>query len=71
MVRHAIHRRGMPGARPFGEQGFVTAEQLRERALARFDRLDSNRDGTLTADERRQAREQLRQRRMERRRDRD
>ena len=40
---------------------------MRERALARFDRLDANRDGTLTAAERRQGREQWRERRQERR----
>ena len=44
----------------FGEQGFVTREQMRERALARFDRADANHDGTLTAAERQQAREQMR-----------
>lgn len=55
--------RGTRGERMFGEQGFVTAEQMRERALARFDRLDANRDGTLTSAERRQAREQMRERR--------
>lgn len=43
---------GMGGARMFGEQGFVTREQFRERALARFDRADANRDGTVTAAER-------------------
>lgn len=57
--------------RMFGEQGFVTAEQMRTRALERFDRMDANRDGTLTAAERRDARqqmrEQFRQRRQERR----
>jgi Ca2+-binding EF-hand superfamily protein len=58
---------GMRGERLFGEQGFVTREQMRERALARFDRIDANRDGTLTAAERQQAREQFRQRRQERR----
>jgi Ca2+-binding EF-hand superfamily protein len=62
---------GMRGERLFGEQGFVTREQMRERALARFDRIDANRDGTLTAAERQQAREQMReqfrQRRQERR----
>jgi Ca2+-binding EF-hand superfamily protein len=67
--------RGMRGhrmaMRMFGEQGFVTAEQMRERALARFDRLDSNRDGTVTAAEREQAREHRRERRMERRRNAD
>ena len=69
-------RRGGPGGpgargegaqRLFGEQGFVTREQMRERALARFDRIDANHDGTLTAAERRQAREQMRERRQERR----
>jgi len=58
---------GMRAGRMFGEQGFVTREQMRERALARFDRLDADRDGTVTADERRQAREQMRQRIRERR----
>jgi Ca2+-binding EF-hand superfamily protein len=66
-------RRGGPGGpgargeRMFGEQGFVTREQMRERALARFDRIDANRDGTLTAAERQQARQQMRERRQERR----
>ena len=58
---------GMRGERMFGEQGFVTREQLRERALARFDRLDANRDGTLTAAERRQGREQMREQFRQRR----
>ena len=60
-------RHGMRGMGLFGEQGFVTREQMRERALARFDRLDADRDGTLTAAERRQARAQHRRRMMERR----
>jgi Ca2+-binding EF-hand superfamily protein len=54
---------GMRGGRMFGEQGFVTREQMRERALARFDRADANHDGTLTAAERREAREHRRERR--------
>jgi Ca2+-binding EF-hand superfamily protein len=58
---------GMRGERMFGEAGFVTREQMRERALARFDRLDLDRDGRLTAAERRQAREQFRHNRQERR----
>jgi Ca2+-binding EF-hand superfamily protein len=58
---------GMRAMRMFGEQGFVTRDQMRERALARFDRLDANSDGTVSAVERRQAREQLRQRIRERR----
>ena len=65
------HRRGGPGMHGgeamFGEQGFITREQMRERALARFDRLDANRDGTLTAAEREQGREQMRERFRERR----
>jgi Ca2+-binding EF-hand superfamily protein len=70
--RHGLRgrRHGGPGRhaeRMFGEQGFVTREQMRERALARFDRLDLDRDGTLTAAERRQARDQFRQHREERR----
>ena len=58
--------RGMRGQRMFGEQGFVTREQFRERALARFDRADANHDGTLTAAERREAREHRRERRDDR-----
>ena len=58
---------GMHATRAFGEQGFITREQMRERALARFDRVDANRDGTLTAEERRQARQARRERRHERR----
>lgn len=54
---------GMRGGRMFGEQGFVTREQLRERALARFDRADADRNGTLTATERREARQHMRHRR--------
>jgi Ca2+-binding EF-hand superfamily protein len=52
--------RGMRGMRGmFGEQGFVTREQFRERALARFDRLDADRNGTVTAAERREAHERM------------
>jgi Ca2+-binding EF-hand superfamily protein len=59
---------GMRGGRMFGEQGFITREQMRERALAHFDRADANHDGTLTAAERRAAREQMRERFREHRR---
>jgi hypothetical protein len=44
------------GARMFGEQGFVTLEQMRARALERFDRADANHDGVLTMAERQAAR---------------
>lgn len=57
---------GMRGERLFGEQGFVTREQMRERALAHFDRLDADRNGTLTAAERQQARQRMRERMHER-----
>jgi Ca2+-binding EF-hand superfamily protein len=53
----------MRGMRAFGEQGFITRDQMRERALARFDRLDGNRDGTVTMAERQAAREARRERR--------
>lgn len=59
---------GGPGGRMFGEQGFVTLDQMRERALARFDRADANHDGTLTAAERREARGHRREHMRERRR---
>ena len=59
---------GARGARMFGEQGFITLDQMRERALARFDRADANHDGTVTAAERREARGQMRERVRERRR---
>jgi Ca2+-binding EF-hand superfamily protein len=70
--RHGMRgrRHGGPGRhaeRMFAEQGFVTLEQMRERALARFDRLDLDRDGTLTASERRQSRDRFRRHREERR----
>jgi hypothetical protein len=57
----------MRGQRLFGEQGFATREQFRERALARFDRVDANHDGTVTAAERQAMRGQRRQHRQERR----
>lgn len=59
---------GVRGQRLFGEQGFVTAEQFRARALARFDRADADRNGVVTAAERQAAREQRRERREEPRR---
>ncbi|HYJ51884.1 MAG TPA: EF-hand domain-containing protein [Allosphingosinicella sp.] len=58
---------GMRGERMFGEQGFITREQMRERALARFDRADADHNGTLTAAERQAARGAMREGRRERR----
>lgn len=48
------------GARMFGADGVVTREEFRARALQRFERLDLNRDGTVTAAERQQARQRFR-----------
>jgi len=59
--------RGMRGERLFGEQGFATREQFRARALARFDRIDADRNGIVTEAERQAARERMRARRQERR----
>lgn len=53
----------MRGMRGFGEQGFITREQMQERALARFDRLDADRNGTVTIAERQAARDARRERR--------
>lgn len=55
---------GRMGARMFGDAGFVTAEQFRARALERFDRADANHDGTLTVDERRARRGEMRRQHM-------
>jgi hypothetical protein len=52
-------RRGMHGGGMFGAEG-ATLEQMRARALERFDRADANRDGTLTATERQAARGRMR-----------
>jgi hypothetical protein len=55
----------MQGARMFGTQGFFTIEQMRTRALERFDRADANHDGTLTVAERRASRHGWRDRQGE------
>jgi hypothetical protein len=41
--------------------GRVSLQEAEAVALARFDRMDLNHDGKLTPDERRQARERMRQ----------
>jgi hypothetical protein len=64
--RGGPHRLAMRDGRMFGEQGFVTAEQMRARALARFDRMDADRNGTVTGAERQQARQQMREQFRER-----
>ena len=54
------HRAAMRAQNLFQGQDFVTREQVRERALERFARLDVNRDGTVTAAERMEARPRMR-----------
>jgi len=65
-ARRAHRAHAIRAGRLFGEQGFVTREQFSERALARFDRQDSNRDGTVTVAERRESFEARRERRQDR-----
>jgi Ca2+-binding EF-hand superfamily protein len=48
--------------------GRVSLAEAQARALAMFDRADANRDGTVTQDERRAARERFREARQDRRR---
>jgi hypothetical protein len=48
------------GARMLGDAGYITAEQFRNVALARFDRADANHDGTLTVAERQARRGEMR-----------
>jgi Ca2+-binding EF-hand superfamily protein len=42
------------------KDGRVSLAEVQQMTLQRFDRLDLNRDGTLTPEERKQARQQLR-----------
>lgn len=63
-LRQAGAHRGFAG-RMFetadaNKDGRVSLAEAQQVAVQRFDRLDLNRDGTLTREERRQAREQLR-----------
>jgi hypothetical protein len=44
----------------FGDKGYVTQAEFRERALQRFARMDLDGNGTVTAAERKQARQQRR-----------
>ena len=61
---HRGHRMGRKG--PGGAHGMmrgagpVTSQAFVERALARFDRIDANRDGMVTQAERKAAREEMR-----------
>jgi Ca2+-binding EF-hand superfamily protein len=55
------------GQRMFGEDGMITRDEFRARALQRFERLDANRDGRVTVAERREVRQRLREERRGRR----
>ena len=46
--------------RIFGTAQSITLQQFEAQSLARFDAMDLNHDGTVTADERQQSREQRR-----------
>jgi Ca2+-binding EF-hand superfamily protein len=50
--------------RMFGDAQSITLQQAEAQALARFDRQDLNHDGTVTADERQQARSAMRAQRQ-------
>lgn len=41
------------GMAAIGQDGVITAQEFRDRALQRFDRMDANRDGRIGPDERR------------------
>ncbi|HMO69072.1 MAG TPA: EF-hand domain-containing protein [Novosphingobium sp.] len=64
---HKGHRRGkhggMMGQAMLGPDGAATRAEFTAAALARFDHMDANKDGQVTAEERRAAREAMRQQR--------
>ena len=51
--------RGM-GGRMLGQDGVITIAEFRQQALQRFERMDANRDGRISVDERRSLRERAR-----------
>lgn len=53
--------------RMFGGDGVATRDEFRALALQRFERLDANRDGTVTSTERGEVRERMREERRSRR----
>lgn len=68
-VRGMRGQRGGPrlAQRMFGDDGVITLDEFRSRAIQRFDRLDANRDGRVTVAERREMRQRLREERRSRR----
>jgi hypothetical protein len=71
MGGRGMGRRDGGGQGMFGAQGYITVDQMRDAALRRFDRLDLNHDGTVTAAERQQARARMRERMEQRRQSQD
>lgn len=57
------HHAGMMGRGMMGADGQATRAEFTAAALARFDRMDANKDGQVTAEERRAAREAMKARR--------
>jgi hypothetical protein len=70
MAGHRGGHRGGPG-RGWGDRalaaGPVSIAEVQTRVAARFDRLDADRDGFVTVEERRAGRETMREQRRERR----
>jgi hypothetical protein len=60
-------QRGQRGEGMFGANGVITQAEFRQRALERFDRMDLDRNGVVTAAERQQARAQMKQQMQQRR----
>jgi len=68
---HGGKRMGMGmGGMGMGMRGdpnrVITREEARQKAIERFDRMDLNHDGKITADERKAARDQMREKMRER-----
>lgn len=66
-AQRGLARAERRAARLFGHDGAITREEFRARALQRFERLDANRDGTVTLAERQAMRQHLRSERQGRR----
>ena len=66
-AQRAERRAGRQAERMFGQDGVITREEFRARALQRFERLDANHDGRVTMAERREVRQRLRAERRSRR----
>ena len=78
---HAGHKMGMRGQREAGKgmrggmgrtadangDGAITLAEMQAAALARFDRADADKNGTVTAAERKAQRDQMRQQMQQRR----